>query len=88
MVEASAGGGMVKVEVTGELELKSITIDPQAVDPEDVELLQDMVLAAVNEGLRSAQELAVDQARRHHRRACGLACPGSALGSTDQPTPS
>jgi DNA-binding YbaB/EbfC family protein len=58
VVEASAGGGMVTVKVTGDLEIKAITIDPQAVDPEDVELLQDMVLAAVNEGLRSAQELA------------------------------
>ena len=57
-VEASAGGGMVKVTVTGDLEIKAITIDPQAVDPDDVELLQDMVLAAVNEGLRMAQELA------------------------------
>ncbi len=58
VVETSAGGGMVTVKVSGDLELKSVTIDPQAVDPEDVELLQDMVLAAVNEGLRSAQELA------------------------------
>ena len=58
VVEASAGGGMVTVKVTGDLEVKAITIDPQAVDPEDVELLQDMVLAAVNEALRSAQELA------------------------------
>jgi nucleoid-associated protein EbfC len=58
VVEASAGGGMVTVKVTGDLEIKAITIDPQAVDPDDVELLQDMVLAAVNEGLRSAQELA------------------------------
>jgi DNA-binding YbaB/EbfC family protein len=58
VVEASAGGGMVTVKVTGDLEIKSITIDPQAVDPDDVELLQDMVLAAVNEALRSAQELA------------------------------
>jgi DNA-binding YbaB/EbfC family protein len=56
VLEAASGGGMVKVEVTGELELKSITIDPAAVDPDDVELLQDMVLAAVNEGLRAAQE--------------------------------
>jgi nucleoid-associated protein EbfC len=60
-VEASAGGGMVKVTVTGDVVIKSITIDPQAVDPEDVELLQDMVLAAVNEGLRAAQELAADK---------------------------
>jgi DNA-binding YbaB/EbfC family protein len=58
VVEASAGGGMVTVKVSGDLEVKSITIDAQAVDPDDVELLQDMVLAAVNEGLRAAQELA------------------------------
>src|ERR671935_2595191 len=58
IVEASAGGGMVTVKITGDLELKEIKIDPAAVDPEDVELLQDMVLAAVNEAVRSAQELA------------------------------
>jgi nucleoid-associated protein EbfC len=58
VVEASAGGGMVTVKITGALELREVTIDPQAVDPEDVELLQDMVLAAVNEAIRSAQELA------------------------------
>jgi DNA-binding YbaB/EbfC family protein len=60
-VEASAGGGMVKVVVSGDLEVKSITIAPDAIDPDDPELLQDMVLAAVNEGLRSAQELAADK---------------------------
>jgi nucleoid-associated protein EbfC len=60
-VEASAGGGMVKVTVSGDLELKAITIDAAAIDPEDPELLQDMVLAAVNEGLRSAQELAANK---------------------------
>ena len=58
VVEASAGGGMVTVKVSGDLEIKEIKIDPDAVDPEDVELLQDMVLAATNEALRSAQELA------------------------------
>ncbi len=58
VVEASAGGGMVTVKVTGDLEVKDIHIDPSAVDPEDVELLQDMVLAATNEALRAAQELA------------------------------
>ncbi|HET6352219.1 MAG TPA: YbaB/EbfC family nucleoid-associated protein [Coriobacteriia bacterium] len=56
-VEASAGGGMVKVVVTGDLKVQSITIDPAAVDPEDVEVLQDMVTAAVSEAMRSAQEL-------------------------------
>jgi nucleoid-associated protein EbfC len=58
VVEASAGGGMVTVQVTGDLTIKSIKINPEAVDPSDVELLQDMVIAAVNEALRSAQELA------------------------------
>jgi hypothetical protein len=57
-VEASAGGGMVKVIMGGDLTLRSITIDPEAIDPEDAELLQEMVQAAVNEGLRAAQELA------------------------------
>ncbi len=57
-VEASAGGGMVKVTMGGDLTLREIVIDPEAVDPEDVELLQEMVQAAVNEGLRAAQELA------------------------------
>ncbi|HYM57004.1 MAG TPA: YbaB/EbfC family nucleoid-associated protein [Solirubrobacteraceae bacterium] len=57
-VESSAGGGMVKVTVSGDLVVQAITIDPQAVDPEDVEILQDTVLAAVNEALRSGQELA------------------------------
>src|SRR6201987_3789490 len=61
VVEASAGGGMVRVVVTGDLVVKSIVIDPQAVDPDDVELLQDMVLAAINEGMRAAQELAASK---------------------------
>ena len=57
-VEASAGGGMVTVVVGGDLEVREVRIDPQAVDPEDVEMLQDLVVAAVNEAVRSAQELA------------------------------
>jgi nucleoid-associated protein EbfC len=61
VVEASAGGGMVTVKVSGDLEIQEVKIDPQAVDPEDVELLQDMVLAATNEALRSAQELAANR---------------------------
>ena len=56
-VEASAGGGMVKVKVSGDLIVKSIVIAPEAIDPDDPDLLQDMVLAAVNEGMRAAQEL-------------------------------
>src|SRR5436309_308287 len=60
-VEASAGGGMVKVTMSGDLKLQSIQIDPEAVDPEDSEMLADMVLAAVNEAIRSAQELATSK---------------------------
>jgi DNA-binding YbaB/EbfC family protein len=56
-VEATAGGGMVKVVMTGDLRVETLTIDPDAVDPEDVEMLQDLVVAALNEALRSAEEL-------------------------------
>jgi len=61
IVEASAGGGMVKVKITGGLEIREIQIDPDAVDPEDVEMLQDMIVAAVNEAVRSAQEMAASR---------------------------
>ena len=57
-VEATAGGGVVTVTVTGAKAFKSIKINPEAVDPDDVEMLEDLVLAAVNEGLRKAEELA------------------------------
>ena len=58
VVEASAGGGMVVVKATGAGEVKEIRIDPKAIDPDDPEFLEDAVLAAVNEALRSAQALA------------------------------
>lgn len=61
IVSASAGGGMVTVQVTGDLRVTSVTIDPEAVDPEDVDMLADMIIAAVNEALRSAQELAASK---------------------------
>ena len=57
-VEASAGGGIVTVVATGKKDIKSIEIKPEAVDPDDVEMLQDLILAAVNEALRKADELA------------------------------
>jgi hypothetical protein len=57
-VEASAGGGTVTVVVTGALEVREVRIDPAAVDPDDVEMLQDLVTAATNEALRAAQALA------------------------------
>jgi len=58
VVEASAGGGAVVVKVSGKKELKSIEIKQDVVDPDDIEMLQDLILAAVNEALRSAEELA------------------------------
>jgi DNA-binding YbaB/EbfC family protein len=60
-VEASAGGGMVTVKMTGDLVLQELKISPDAIDPEDPEMLQDMVQAAVNEALRAAQELAANK---------------------------
>lgn len=60
-VSASAGGGAVKVVVTGDLKVSSITIAPDACDPDDVDMLQDMILAAVNEALDSATQLANQQ---------------------------
>jgi nucleoid-associated protein EbfC len=77
VVEASAGGGMVTVKISGDLEVREVRIDPQAVDPEDVELLQDMVLAAMNEAIRAAQELA---ASKMNAAAGGLAGPGGLGG--------
>ena len=60
-VDASAGGGMVKVTVNGDMEITKLQIDPDALDPEDVEMLQDMVMAAVNEAIRGVNELANKQ---------------------------
>jgi DNA-binding YbaB/EbfC family protein len=56
-IEASAGGGAVTVKVSGKQELISIKISPEAVDPDDVEMLEDLVVAAVNEGIRQSQEM-------------------------------
>lgn len=60
-IDASAGGGMVKATVNGDLELVSIQIDPDALDPEDIDLLQDMIVAAVNEAIRGVSEVASKQ---------------------------
>ncbi len=72
-VEASAGGGMVTVEVSGRQELLSIKIDRQVVDPEDIEMLQDLIVAAVNDGLRRAQEMAASEMGK---LAGGINIPG------------
>jgi nucleoid-associated protein EbfC len=75
-VEATAGGGMVRVIANGAGDLREIKIDPKAIDPADPELLEDMVLAAVNEALRSAKSLA-------EAKLGGLA--GGALGGLGLP---
>jgi DNA-binding YbaB/EbfC family protein len=60
-VEATAGGGVVKAVVSGKMRVESLTIDPQVASAEDVEMLQDLVTAAVNEGLQKAQEMAASK---------------------------
>jgi nucleoid-associated protein EbfC len=77
IVEATAGGGTVTVKMTGELKVTEVRIDPDAVDPDDVELLQDLVLAAFNEAVRSAQEL---QQRKLGAATGGLGDLGGGLG--------
>jgi DNA-binding YbaB/EbfC family protein len=75
-VEASAGGGMVTVKATGALEITEIKIAPEAIDADDPELLADMVLAAVNEALRSAQSLAESKLGGALGGMKGLGLPG------------
>ena len=72
-VEASVGGGAVKVTMTGELQVESVAIDPSAVDTDDISMLEDMVAAAVNEAMRQAQELA---SRKMQAVTGGLGIPG------------
>jgi len=75
-VEASAGGGMVTVKATGGLEIIEIKISPDAIDPDDPDLLADMVLAAVNEALRSAQSLVESKLGSAMGGLQGLGLPG------------
>ena len=76
VVEASAGGGMVVVKATGGDEIREIKIDPKAIDPDDPEFLEDAVLAAVNEALRSAQALAQTKLGGMMGGLGGLGLPG------------
>ena len=85
VVEASAGGGAVTVKVSGALEVKDVVIDAAAVDPDDVELLQDMVMAATNEAIRSAQELASKRMSEASGGLDKLAGPGGPLGGLGLP---
>jgi hypothetical protein len=73
IVEATAGGGVITVKINGALELQSIEIDPEVVDPEDVDMLQDLILAATNEAIQKAQAMVAD---RMSELTGGLGIPG------------
>jgi nucleoid-associated protein EbfC len=73
VVDGSAGGGVVRAQVTGKQELVSVTIDPSAVDPADVDMLQDLIVAAVNDALRASREVAE---QRLGAVTAGLRIPG------------
>jgi DNA-binding YbaB/EbfC family protein len=72
-VEASSGGGAVKVTINGQQQIQSVKISPEAINPDDVEMLEDLVLAAVNEAIAKSQELA---AKRLGKLTGGLNIPG------------
>jgi hypothetical protein len=72
-IEASSGGGMVSVVVNGKQEVISINIEREVVNPEDIDMLQDLVLAAVNEGIRKSQEMVGEEMKR---LTGGLSIPG------------
>lgn len=73
VVEVSAGGGMVKLTINGALEVQNIEINPEVVDPEDVEMLQDLILAAINDGIQKAQAM---MENRMSALTGGLGIPG------------
>lgn len=73
VVEVTAGGGAIKIAITGHQKIRSIAIDPEVVDPEDVEMLQDLIVAAVNEAIEKSQALA---AERMGGLTSGLGLPG------------
>ena len=72
-VEAAAGGGMVKVVANGKQEILSIVMEPEVVDPDDIEMLQDLVLAAINQALRESQAMMTDEMSK---LTGGLKIPG------------
>lgn len=76
-VEASAGGGMVRVTMTGDFQVANVRIDPESLDPDDVGMLEDMVAAAVNEAVRAAQDLANT---KMSRVMGGMGLPGGMPG--------
>ena len=72
-VETTSGGGVVKAKINGSMIIESLIIDPEVVDPDDVEMLQDLITAAVNEGLQKAQDMA---STRMNNLTSGFNIPG------------
>ncbi len=72
-IEASSGGGMVTVCISGKQEVVSVTIDPEVVNPQEIEMLQDLIVAAVNEGIRKSQEMVAEEMKKI---TGGLSIPG------------
>ena len=72
-VEATAGGGMVTVVINGRQEIISLTIDPEVVDRQEIEMLQDLIIAAVNDGIRRAQQIWADEMKK---LTGGMSIPG------------
>jgi hypothetical protein len=75
-VEAESGGGMVKVKANGRGEVLAVRIDPEVVDPEDVGMLEDLTVAAVNQALKKAQEKAREEMQGEISQASGMPIPG------------
>ncbi len=73
IVESTSGGGMVRVQVNGRQEVLSIVIEPDVVDPEDIEMLQDLIVAAVNDALHNSQEMMAEEMKK---LTGGLSIPG------------
>jgi hypothetical protein len=71
--DASSGGGMVTVRINGKQEILSMTIDPEVVNPDDVEMLQDLIVAAINEAVRKSQEMVAEEIKKF---TGGLSIPG------------
>jgi nucleoid-associated protein EbfC len=76
IIEITAGGGAIKVEITGHQQVRSITIDPEVIDAEDVEMLQDLIVAAMNEAIEKSQAVAAERMSGFTAGLSGLGLPG------------
>ena len=85
-ITASAGGGMVTVKMTGGYKMVAVEIKPEAVDPDDVDMLQDMVMAAMNDRINTTARIGTDSGSSTRRKACHGVAPSSAAASSSEPS--